>query len=132
MVLEAWELRKKFRFEAAHFLPHHDGKCKRLHGHSWQGEVVIIGNYLQQEGAKQGMVMDYSDLSRPVKAMVEGYLDHYLLNETLELENPTSEEVARWIYHRLIPDLPELQSVVIEETCTSRCVYFCSRGASPG
>jgi 6-pyruvoyltetrahydropterin/6-carboxytetrahydropterin synthase len=50
-------------------------------------------------------------------------LDHYYLNEIEGLENPTSETLARWLWERLRPELPELSQVVVRETCTSGCVY---------
>ena len=120
---EYWLLEKEFLFEAAHMLPKHDGKCARLHGHSWKGRVVIKCDSLCGEGPKQGMVIDYSDISAKLKPMNESYLDHHYLNETLGLVAPTSEEVARWVYNHLEPQLPGLYQVIIEETCTSRCTY---------
>jgi 6-pyruvoyltetrahydropterin/6-carboxytetrahydropterin synthase len=50
-------------------------------------------------------------------------LDHYYLNEVDGLENPTSEALARWMWDRLHPTLPELSQVVVRETCTSGCAY---------
>lgn len=119
-----WLLSKKFTFEAAHQLPHHDGKCQRLHGHSWVGVVNVLGDQLQTEGAKQGMVMDYSDIKAVLKPLVEDYLDHHYLNDTLKIESPTSEAVAKWLFERLRDRLPGLHSIEIHETCTSRCLYF--------
>lgn len=118
-----WKLRKKFTFEASHRLPHHDGKCRRLHGHSWVGWVTVRAEELQRQGSKAGMVVDYGDIKAAVGPLVEDYLDHHHLNETLGLENPTSEEIARWVFDRLKPGLPGLATVVIEETCTSSCTY---------
>ena len=120
---EMWELEKEFSFEASHQLPHHDGKCARLHGHSWKGRVLISADKLYQSGPKQGMVKDYADINKPIKELVEAKLDHYHLNESTGLENPTSEELARWIFNQLKPYIPEMNAVVIEETCTSRCMY---------
>lgn len=116
-------LRKRFNFEAAHYLPDHDGKCRRLHGHSWVGWVEVAGDRLQETGPKRGMLVDYSDISSEVRQMVDSYLDHYCLNETLDVPSPTSEAVAMWIYQHLShSDLP-LTAVTIEETCTSSCTY---------
>ena len=50
-------------------------------------------------------------------------LDHYYLKEIEGLENPTSEVLARWIWERLAPMMPELSQVVVRETCNSGCVY---------
>ena len=116
-------LTKSFRFEASHRLPNHDGKCRRLHGHSWKGTVVIEAPETISSGPKTGMVMDYSDISAILDPLVEDYLDHYHLNDSLSLVNPTSEEIARWICNQLKPDLPALAAVIIEETCTSSCEY---------
>lgn len=120
-----FQLEKLFRFEAAHQLPNHDGKCARLHGHSWVGRVVVSGLNLATSGPKAGMLIDYGDLSAAIKPIVEEYLDHHHLNESLNLANPTSEEIARWIYRKLKPVLGGiLYSVQIDETCSSRAEYF--------
>lgn len=121
--MPTFTLTKEFRFEAAHRLPLHDGKCQRLHGHSWKGRVIVRSETLVKEGPKSGMVQDYAEISAAVNGWVEGCLDHYYLNETLPLENPTSEEIARWLYSILKPSLPLLVAVEIDETCTSSCRY---------
>lgn len=122
--MEEWLIYKEFRFEAAHKLPHHDGKCCRLHGHSWIGLVYVKGDRLIDSGAKQGMVIDYGDIKKYIKPLLDHHLDHYYLNESLEMENPTSEMVAKWIYEKLeTAGLPGLDAVEIRETCTSGCTY---------
>ena len=118
-----WTLEKEFRFEASHRLPHHGGKCARLHGHSWRVRVVCSSGELHQFGPRVGMVLDYGDISEIMKPILENFLDHYHLNESLALENPTSEEVARWIFKKIKPLLPTLNTIILEETCTSRCSY---------
>ena len=123
------ELVRDFRFEAAHFLPRvPDGhKCRRVHGHSFRGEVAVRGPV----DPAAGWVMDFADLKRAVEP-VTAQLDHYLLNEIEGLENPTSEIVAIWIWQRLAPSLPLLYRVTIEETCTSRCHYYGASGQTAG
>lgn len=116
-------LHKQFRFEAAHKLPHHDGKCARLHGHSWVMRVFVRGKRLVQSGPKSGMLLDFSDLKAGVQPLVEECLDHHYLNETTGLENPTSEELSRWVFDKLSPVFPELVAVEVDETCTSCCRY---------
>ncbi len=115
------ELVKDFRFEAAHFLPNvpEGHKCRRIHGHSFRGEVAVRGNV----DPKIGWLIDFADLKKSVDPIVHR-LDHYFLNEIEGLENPTSEMVAVWIWNQLAPQIPQLHRITIEETCTSRCHYF--------
>ena len=115
------ELVKDFRFEAAHFLPNvpEGHKCRRIHGHSFRGEVAVRGPV----GDHTGWVMDFADLKQAVEPLIDR-LDHYLLNEVEGLQNPTSERIAMWLWDRLAPALPSLHRVTIEETCTSRCHYL--------
>jgi 6-pyruvoyltetrahydropterin/6-carboxytetrahydropterin synthase len=111
---------KEFRFEAAHRLPNVEpsNKCHRLHGHSFRVEVVVEGEL--DEG--KGWLMDYADIKAAFEPLRKR-LDHYYLNEIEGLENPTSENVARWIWARLQPLLPMLHKVIVHETCTARCEY---------
>jgi 6-pyruvoyltetrahydropterin/6-carboxytetrahydropterin synthase len=118
-----WTLRKQFRFEAAHHLPQHDGKCARVHGHSWVGWLEVQGDHLDTDGPKAGMVLDYADLADAVDPLVETVLDHWDLNATTGLLNPTSEALAEWIFLHVKPWLPALVAVEIEETCTASCRY---------
>jgi 6-pyruvoyltetrahydropterin/6-carboxytetrahydropterin synthase len=122
--VEEWIIYKEFRFEAAHRLPYHQGKCSRLHGHSWVGKVYIRGNQLQSSGSQQGMIMDYAEVKNYVQPLLDNYLDHYYLNETTGLDNPTCEAIAKWIFHQLKQTgLTGLYAVEIQETCTSGCTY---------
>jgi 6-pyruvoyltetrahydropterin/6-carboxytetrahydropterin synthase len=118
-----WIISKQFTFEAAHQLPHHDGKCKRLHGHSWIGIAYLQSDRLQEIGSNRGMVQDFGDVKTILTPFVNEYLDHHYLNETTGLENPTCEELARWIYDKLKPQLPMLSGIEVKETCTSSCLY---------
>ncbi|MEP5766506.1 MAG: 6-carboxytetrahydropterin synthase QueD [Halieaceae bacterium] len=114
------EIYKEFHFEAAHRLPNvPDGhKCARLHGHSFHVRIVLSGKV----GADSGWVMDFAEL-KAAFAPLHDQLDHRYLNDIDGLDNPTSENIARWIWQRLAPQLPELSSVEIRETCTSGCIY---------
>jgi 6-pyruvoyltetrahydropterin/6-carboxytetrahydropterin synthase len=114
------ELRKTFQFEAAHLLPllPNTHKCRRLHGHSFQVEVVVAGDC----DPRLGWVMDYADITKAFRPLWEE-LDHNYLDKIPGLKNPTSENVAIWIWRRLKPRLPLLVEIVVAETCTARCVY---------
>jgi 6-pyruvoyltetrahydropterin/6-carboxytetrahydropterin synthase len=119
-VAPAVEIFKEFTFEAAHRLPNVPlgHKCARLHGHSFNVSVHIVGPV----GVESGWVRDFADLSCAMQPVLQ-QLDHYYLNDIEGLENPTSEVLARWIWERLQPAMPELSHVVVRETCTSGCVY---------
>ena len=114
------EIYKEFDFEAAHRLPHAPPghKCARLHGHSFRVSVHVRGPV----DPRAGWVMDFGEIKDAFKPILDR-LDHYYLNEIEGLENPTSENLARWIWKRLKPALPQLSKVVVNETCTSGCVY---------
>lgn len=114
------ELRKTFQFEAAHLLPKLPAthKCRRLHGHSFKVEIVVAGPC----DPELGWLIDYADLSAAFRPLWE-QLDHRYLNEVPGLENPTSEQIAVWIWDRLKPQLPLLAEVVVAETCTAQCVF---------
>jgi 6-pyruvoyltetrahydropterin/6-carboxytetrahydropterin synthase len=114
------ELRKSFQFEAAHLLPHLPSthKCRRLHGHSFKVELVVAGEC----DPKLGWLMDYAEI-KAVFTPVWEQLDHHYLNEIPGLENPTSENIAVWVWQQLKPRLPLLVEVGVAETCTAQAVY---------
>jgi 6-pyruvoyltetrahydropterin/6-carboxytetrahydropterin synthase len=114
------EIFKEFTFEAAHRLPNvPDGhKCARLHGHSFKVEIHVSGPV----GEQSGWVMDFADIKDIFKPFYD-LLDHNYLNEIEGLENPTSENIALWIWQKLKPLLPGLSRIVIRETCTSGAVF---------
>ena len=109
---------KEFTFEAAHRLPNVPAghKCERLHGHSFRVEVHVTGNVAEPAG----WVLDFADISAAWKPLHD-VLDHHYLNEVTGLENPTSENLARWVWSRL--KLPRLSRVVVRETCSCGCIY---------
>lgn len=113
------EIYREFTFEAAHRLPNvpEGHKCARLHGHSYRVVIHVAGEI----DAELGWVMDFGEVKAAFAPLLE-QLDHHYLNEVPGLENPTSEVLARWIWRRLIHELP-LSQVVVKETCTSGCHY---------
>lgn len=127
---------KTFRFEAAHKLENHNGKCARLHGHSWNGELVVRAQAKVpfDKSPKEGMVVDYSDLKAILNPIIDQYLDHHYLNETLMCHAPTSEFVAQWLHGQVKPKIENLSQhyghqiwlhhITIMETCTSECHYW--------
>jgi len=115
------EIIKEYRFEAAHFLPNvEDGhKCKRMHGHSFLFELKLAG----QVNEKTGWLMDFGEISAAVKPILDEDLDHNLLNNVAGLENPTSEEIAFWLWRKLKPSIAPLIEITVHETCNARCVF---------
>lgn len=109
-----------FQVEAAHWLPNvpAEHKCRRLHGHSFRIEVHVSGPV----GDTSGWVMDFADLKHAFRPLFE-QLDHRCLNDIDGLDNPTSENLARWVWQRLEGDLDGLSKVVVQETCNAGCMY---------
>jgi len=114
------DIYKEFTIEAAHLLPNvpEGHKCKRLHGHSFRIEIHVGGNI----DPELGWVMDFAQIKNSFKPVFE-QLDHHYLNDIEGLENPTSENLAHWVWDRLIGDLPQLSAIIVKETCTSGCIY---------
>ncbi|WP_120995131.1 6-carboxytetrahydropterin synthase QueD [Stutzerimonas urumqiensis] len=114
------EIFKEFTFESAHRLPNvpQGHKCGRLHGHSFRVAIYISGIV----DPHTGWIKDFAELKAIFKPIYE-QLDHNYLNDIDGLENPTSENLAIWIWNRLKPELPELSRIRIHETCTSGCIY---------
>jgi 6-pyruvoyltetrahydropterin/6-carboxytetrahydropterin synthase len=124
-----FKLRKKFRFEASHQLMQHDGKCANLHGHSWEGELVIKGSSLTKDGPKRNMILDYAVLGK-ITEDIESAYDHKHLNDVLGDDMPTSELLAQTIFNKAKArlnaetELAYLECVSISETCQTRCEYY--------
>ena len=105
-------------YDAAHFLEGYEGKCARMHGHSYQIQVRICGPIDED----MGWVVDFAAIDEILRPLVQ-QLDHRVLNEIDGLENPTSERLAVWLWQRIKPQLPLLTEVMVAETRDSRCVY---------
>jgi 6-pyruvoyltetrahydropterin/6-carboxytetrahydropterin synthase len=114
------EILKEFTIEAAHRLPNvpPGHKCGRLHGHSFRIEIHVCGPV----DPAMGWVIDFAEIKSAFKPVDEA-IDHRFLNDVPGLENPTSENLARWIWEQISPALPMLSKVVVRETCTTGCVY---------
>lgn len=114
------EIFKEFSFDAAHRLPNVPAghKCARLHGHTFHVAVHARGAV----GEQSGWIMDFAEIKKAFQPLYD-QLDHSYLNEIPGLDNPTSENLARWIWQRLKPALPELARLTVRETCTAGCIY---------
>jgi 6-pyruvoyltetrahydropterin/6-carboxytetrahydropterin synthase len=67
--------------------------------------------------------MDFADLRRIFQPVYD-QLDHHYLNEIEGLENPTSENLAKWIWQQLQSELKGLRKIIVQETCNAGCVYY--------
>lgn len=131
-------LTKIFHFEAAHALVGYDGKCRNIHGHSYELQVTVKGMPINESGnPKNGMVIDFHDLKRIVNEEVVERLDHSFIIGTNMPENfvesakqnfdkivcvayqPTTENMLADFAERIKVKLPqnvELYSVRLQET----------------
>lgn len=114
------EIYVSMSFDAAHRLPAVPAghKCGNLHGHTFLVEVYVEGDVSDSSG----WVVDFGDLKTLVKPYVD-QLDHTYLNDIEGLENPTSENIARWLWARLAPGIKGLAKIVVKESPTSGAVY---------
>ncbi len=111
-------LSKRFRFEAAHRLPHHQGLCRNMHGHSYALRVSLA----VEIDPATGMGCDFEELDQVVREQVLTRADHQNLNDFIE--NPTAEMICRWIWERLAPKVPgRLVEIELHETEDCSCLY---------
>jgi 6-pyruvoyltetrahydropterin/6-carboxytetrahydropterin synthase len=145
----AWvRVTKRFHFEMAHTLYGYDGLCHNIHGHSYNLEVTVSGEPINQPGhPKDGMIIDFSELKEIVKTNITERFDHALMvnrlvpRDQLELLEkttsrliivgfqPTSENIATYIAGILQQHLPlnvSLFSIRLYETVTSFAEWFAS------
>ena len=124
-----YKITKAFTFDAAHRLPHYDGACANMHGHTWRVEVTIAANEVATHGSKVGMVMDFKNMKALVGPLVAD-LDHNVLNEVDGLSNPTAESIAAWFFatienrlrnHSTVSPKVSLHAVKVWESPDSCC-----------
>lgn len=98
-----YEVVKKMKFDAAHFIPEYKGKCRNIHGHTWFVEAGVKGNKLEN-----GMLFDFTILKKELKSICDEF-DHKFLNELNEFKElpPTAENIGRVIYEKIENKLDE-------------------------
>lgn len=135
-----YKLKTTASFDSAHFLSGYNGKCANIHGHTWKIEVEVSEKSLIAEGEKRGMVIDFSDLKKSVRALADRY-DHTLIYEQGSLREstltalrdegfslteipvrPTAENFARLFYEALSAELP-VSCVTVYETPDNCAAY---------
>ncbi len=111
-------------FSSAHTLVGHSGPCKKMHGHNWKVEVEITGEKLD----KIGMVVDFKEIRKATNLVVDE-LDHEFLNnlEPFSEDNPTAENIARYIFTKLSEEFSDknvkVNSIKLWETDKSAVSY---------
>ena len=111
-------------FNAAHNLRGYRGKCERLHGHNWHVDVFFLSETLD----KHGMVLDFKKAKSALNKILSR-LDHRYLNALpyFKKNNPSSENLARYIFERLSTSLKNsryrLREVSVWETESSCATY---------
>ena len=111
-------------FSSAHTLVGHSGPCKKMHGHNWKVEVEITGDKLD----KIGMVVDFKEIRKATNLVVDE-LDHEFLNnlEPFSVDNPTAENIARYIFTKLSEEFSnknvKVNSIKLWETDKSAVSY---------
>lgn len=115
-----YEIKIKTDFSAAHNLKDYHGKCEHLHGHNW----IIEARFVYDSLGKDGMAIDFKEARAIVNSAVEG-LDHAYLNEVTDLKgiNPTSENIARFIYDSIKKKNKSVRSVSVWENSDSCATY---------
>lgn len=135
------EVMKEFTFAAGHRLPNHEGKCQRLHGHTYMVQVVVGGPQRFEAGASdEAMVLDF-DKIKAAWHTIDIYLDHRFLIDradplfkTLSEQEPdsivewngppTAESIAIFIAHTLDSSLKGIVAVRVYESPTSYAEVF--------
>jgi 6-pyruvoyltetrahydropterin/6-carboxytetrahydropterin synthase len=112
----------EFHFAAAHRLPRYEGPCSRMHGHNYRMIVCVEG----EVDPKSGMVADFGRIKEIVQEHVLSRSDHRTLNDVLD--NPTAENIARWIFETLAPYLPGLAEIRLYEVPDCCVTYRGPRG----
>lgn len=125
-VMPTWKLHTEFTFDAAHFIEGYDGKCSRMHGHSYKVHMKAVSSRLNPSKYLDSpdMVCDFRELRWAAKDGKKGGLDHTLLNEEMS-NSTTAERIAEFIHKetsRRIPDGIDL-TVTVWETQNSWVEY---------
>lgn len=122
-----YELKIITQFAAAHRLENFYGKCEALHGHNWKVEVFVCAPSLDEAG----LVRDFGQIKARTKEILEE-IDHTYLNElpAFQHQNPSSENLARYLFERLGPAINDervqVTRVTVWESDTSSASYYLS------
>ena len=112
---------RSYRIHASRFLPKLSDEhiCKKMHGHTFNITIYIKGIIKKEDG----FVIDFFDIDRIFNKNIHPKIDHKVLNEVNNLENPTSEYLAIWIWDNLIIDIPNLYKIKVSEDHGTGIIY---------
>ena len=112
---------RQFRFHAARHLPKlKDGHiCKEIHGHTFNLKIYVQGKINNDTG----FIMDFFDIDKIVQKNILIRIDHKLLNDIKNLENPTSEILSKWIWGQLTDKIPDLYKIILSEDHGTGIIY---------
>ena len=115
-----YSIKVESHFSAAHNLREYKGKCEELHGHNWRVEAAVE----QENLGAGGMVMDFVLFKEELKKVMET-LDHKYVNNIpyFQKVNPTSENIAKYVYDNLKAAITGLKSVTVWESERSSATY---------
>jgi 6-pyruvoyltetrahydropterin/6-carboxytetrahydropterin synthase len=106
-----YKLNVKGAFSSAHKLTGYDGPCQNLHGHNWKVRLCVMCDTLDEIG----LAMDFGILKTQLNSLLDS-LDHQFLNElpAFQTMNPTSENLARFIFEQMGQKLSQCACEVVE------------------
>lgn len=135
-------LKTESSFDAAHFLAGYQGKCRNIHGHRWRVVVEVFGEKLEDKGQTRGMLIDFGDLKKDVKAVTEEF-DHALIYEKNSLKEktvlalkeeefrlievafrPTAENFSKYFFEKMQEKGYAVYRVEVYETPNNRAIYM--------
>ncbi|OEF99916.1 6-carboxytetrahydropterin synthase QueD [Vulcanibacillus modesticaldus] len=134
-------LKAEHSFDSAHFLANYDGKCGNIHGHRWRVVIEVQSETLIEEGQLDGMVIDFGDLKRDIKELVDYYDHAFIIQEgTLRKETlqnlldegfriielgfrPTAENFAKFFFTSMEKKGYNVKRATVYETPSNCAIY---------
>ena len=116
-----YEISIEDTFDAAHCIREYHGNCERLHGHTYKAKAVFQCASLD----KIGIALDFRKAKELLKSATN-YMDHQYINDLPEFldQNPTAENIAKYIYDRIKIENQQIYSVCVWETPTTSATYY--------